>query len=247
MLFSHGLSGSARNWRATITAFPSYTSIAYDVRGHARSDVPSSESSYGADRLTADMEEILDDAGLAKATCVGLSMGAALSLMFALRYPERINALVLTSLPNVDPTFRGVASYAEAFASAIRCEGLEKAGEKFVWGAQSGLSTRDASLVRLGFLEHKGVGIANMLAGFLSKIGSPENLDAGLASINMPVLLVSGSRDLGAINAAERLDKLLPSSEHRIVSNCGHLVNIEKKKEFNDLLLAFFSDYSLDK
>jgi 3-oxoadipate enol-lactonase len=76
--------------------------IAYDARGHGRSDPAPSPGAYGYDDLAADLERVMDERGVERAVLAGASMGAHTLLHFAIDRPERAAALVAIT-PAYDP------------------------------------------------------------------------------------------------------------------------------------------------
>lgn len=67
--------------------------LLHDMRGHGASSMPA--EGYKLDRLAEDFRELLDDLGIEKAHVVGHSHGARVSLVFAQRYPERVESLTV--------------------------------------------------------------------------------------------------------------------------------------------------------
>jgi pimeloyl-ACP methyl ester carboxylesterase len=76
--------------------------IAYDARGHGRSDPAPSPDDYGYEALAADLARVMDERGIERAVLAGASMGAHTLLRFALDRPERVAALVIIT-PAYDP------------------------------------------------------------------------------------------------------------------------------------------------
>jgi len=76
--------------------------LSYDARGHGRSTPAPDRGDYGYEHLAADLEEVLDALGIARAAVAGASMGAHTALHLALRRPERVAALGLIT-PSFDP------------------------------------------------------------------------------------------------------------------------------------------------
>ncbi len=83
--------------------------IAYDARGHGRSTPAPDPSAYGYERLAADLQAVLDAAGVERALLAGASMGAHTAIRFTLEHPERVSALAL-----ITPAFDPAASHGEA-------------------------------------------------------------------------------------------------------------------------------------
>ncbi len=79
-----------------------HRTIAYDARGHGRSDPAPHASDYGYPLLAADLLALLDALEIERAALVGASMGAQTALRLALDRPDRVAALVLIT-PAFDP------------------------------------------------------------------------------------------------------------------------------------------------
>jgi pimeloyl-ACP methyl ester carboxylesterase len=77
--------------------------IAYDARGHGRSAPAQAPGAYGYEQLSADLEAVLDAAGVQSAVVAGSSMGAHTAVRLALRRPDRVAALALIT-PAFDPS-----------------------------------------------------------------------------------------------------------------------------------------------
>src|SRR3954470_17668943 len=90
--------------------------IAYDARGHGRSD-PAEPYDYPA--LAADLERVLGERGIERAVLAGASMGAHTLLRFAIEHPERAIALVVIT-PAYDPSdFPGDLERWDALAAGL--------------------------------------------------------------------------------------------------------------------------------
>jgi pimeloyl-ACP methyl ester carboxylesterase len=101
--------------------------IAYDARGHGRSDPADDPDAYRYEDLVGDLERVLDERGIERAVLAGASMGAHTLLAFALERPERTAALVAITpaydpVDNDDP--RRLARW-DALAEGLRGGGVE--------------------------------------------------------------------------------------------------------------------------
>ncbi|NNF79563.1 MAG: alpha/beta fold hydrolase [Rhizobiales bacterium] len=87
------------DWRnpglAAITASLAdrYRLVRFDARGNGLSDWNAKDISF--ERYVDDMEQVFDAAGIERAPIVGVSQGAAYSIAFAARRPERVSALLI--------------------------------------------------------------------------------------------------------------------------------------------------------
>jgi class 3 adenylate cyclase/pimeloyl-ACP methyl ester carboxylesterase len=70
-----------------------HTLIRYDARGNGMSDWDVDELSI--DAWVSDLETVVDAAGVERFPLLGISQGAAVSVAYAVRHPERVSHLVL--------------------------------------------------------------------------------------------------------------------------------------------------------
>jgi pimeloyl-ACP methyl ester carboxylesterase len=97
LMLLHGQLGTASdfaNWRLA----SDFTTIAPDIRGRGRS-VCTDRHAYTWERYADDVVALLDAAGVAKGSLLGVSMGAGIAIATALRHPGRVQSLVLFMSP----------------------------------------------------------------------------------------------------------------------------------------------------
>src|SRR4249920_3922442 len=99
VLFVHEYGGSCRSFDAQVAAFRArHRCTVFNARGYPLSEVPASVESYSQDHAVADIGAVLDGLGIEKAHIVGVSMGAASSLQYALKEPNRILSATLVGI-----------------------------------------------------------------------------------------------------------------------------------------------------
>jgi 3-oxoadipate enol-lactonase len=103
-----------------------YRVVTYDARGHGDSDPAGNATAYTYDDLVDDLSSVLDGLRIERAVLAGSSMGAATTLAFALRHPDRVDALV-----QITPAYAGEASVdlervemMDALADALERDGV---------------------------------------------------------------------------------------------------------------------------
>ncbi|HET6879355.1 MAG TPA: alpha/beta hydrolase [Pirellulales bacterium] len=68
--------------------------VAFDIRGHGKSDKPAEEGAYGPE-LVEDVMRLMDHLKIEKAHIVGYSMGGMIAANFVVRHPDRVRSLTL--------------------------------------------------------------------------------------------------------------------------------------------------------
>jgi 3-oxoadipate enol-lactonase len=235
IVFAHGFGGSARNFRPQVRALAgTHRVVAYDARGHGRSEAPDVAAEYTLERLVDDFERVAEEHGGGRpVVAAGLSLGAATALAFARRRPERVSRLILASPPGAGTTR---SEWALGFAQAIEAEGLESAGARFVWGERSRFDPAGAKLIKSGLMEHPGHALAHILRQTLAVLPSPTELAGGF---DRPALVIAGGDDEGVLPAAKELAAHLPHARLVIVPGAGHVVNLVAADAFNAEVRAF--------
>jgi pimeloyl-ACP methyl ester carboxylesterase len=99
--------------------------LAYDARGHGASDPAPAPEAYTYEELAADLVQVLDEAGLARAVLAGASMGAHTAVRVALEHPDRVAGLVLVT-PAYDPEeWPGDLVRWDALSDGLRTGGVD--------------------------------------------------------------------------------------------------------------------------
>jgi len=95
LVMLHGLTGNLAVWHLKMVPLlrDEFRITTYDLRGHGRSDMPL--AGYTTADHVADLEGLLDALDIERVHFVGHSLGADVSLHFALRHPDRVGKMVL--------------------------------------------------------------------------------------------------------------------------------------------------------
>ncbi len=242
VLLCHGFGGSARNWRMQARLLrDDFQVTLFDLRGHSRSPAPSAPDGYLLEAMLADLDE-LASADSRPVIVGGLSLGAKLSLDYALLHPTRVRALLLASYPTSGEDMKRRA-WALGFADAIEARGLDEAGAEFVWGERSRFDPKGAALIRQGLMEHSPYALAQIQRVLLASSLSPRSMTARLRELTIPTCLIAGSNDPESLKPCQELAELLPNAELHVLDGAGHVVNLTQPADFNRILSAFVAPF----
>ena len=112
LLLLMGLGAPGDKWERNVRAYREhFQCILIDNRGAGRSDKPEA-AAYSVAQMAEDAVAVLDALGIERAHLNGISMGGAIAQEIAIRYPERVRSVILTSsFCSVTDTFRFAISF----------------------------------------------------------------------------------------------------------------------------------------
>ncbi len=241
LVLIHGHTLSLRMWDSQVPALVrDHRVIRYDLRGHGRSESP--PTGYGYPIYAEDLAALLNYIGVERAGLVGLSMGGAIAIEFALRYPARVDSLVLASaVLEGYPFSEGWNRFWGPFAQVMRTEGPRTAIEG-LWldhpmFAQLRRSPAKFSAFRDIALTYEG---GEYLAKEPTPLKRPWRQAERLGEIQAPALVVAGELDVpDLLGVADLLAARIPGAEKRMIPGVGHMVNLERPGTFNAILREF--------
>lgn len=128
VVLCHGITATRRQVLHGSKALPraGYEVIAYDARGHGRSDPAPAGEGYGYLELVGDLDRVVaDQVGEGRFLLAGHSMGAHTAVAYALRHPERLAGLVAIGPVYVGAVDPESLEYWDGLAAALERDGVE--------------------------------------------------------------------------------------------------------------------------
>lgn len=184
-----------------------YRVIALDTRGHGQS--PRGEKPFTIKQFAEDLHDFMDAKGIAQATLLGFSDGGNIALTFALKYPERVERLVLNG--------------ANLFPGGVK--------PRYQWPIELGY--------RIAMLFAKKDEKAKHNAELLGlMVNEPHIAPSELAVLTMPVLVIAGTKDMIKESHTRLIYKSLPNAQLELVKG-DHFVANKNPLEFNQVVAAF--------
>ena len=236
LVLSNGIMMSTASWAFQNTVLNRHLRVLlYDCRGMWKSDHP--EGSYSMEEHADALAGLLEALEIDKAHIAGISYGAEVSMMFALRYPEKTRSLiVIDGVSEIHPLLRAQTNPWLMAAERHDAELLLNTSyhmnfaEDWIRANQAFI---DTSVDRYALLDMDA--LVRLMKAFYAL-----DMTAELSRIQAPTLVIAGEEDLiKGREYAEIIAAQISNSELVIVPGAGHALCLEKPAILNTLLLGF--------
>ena len=131
-LFQHGLGGDVTQSYGLLTPPLPFRLLSFDFRGHGETRPLGDSEKLSFATFADDLLAVLDERHIAQAVIGGISMGAAVALNFALRYPQRMLGLVLVRPAWLNEPLPANLQAYPRIAQLIRQHGVAQGRELFM-------------------------------------------------------------------------------------------------------------------
>ena len=187
-----------------------YRVIAIDTRGHGQS--PRGDKPFTIKQFAEDLHDFMDEKAIEKAILLGFSDGGNIALTFALKYPERVDKMIVDG--------------ANLFPSGVKA--------RYQWPIEVGY--RIAKMFAKKSEEAKKN--AEML-GLM--VNEPHIEPSELARLTMPILVVAGTKDMIKDEHTRLICNSLPNAKLEIITG-DHFVANKNYEAFNTVVEAFLKE-----
>ena len=234
----HGLGGNSTNWAFTTPALTQkFRVIVPDQVGFGQSDKPL--INYRVGTYVDFLDKLLGQLKVERATLVGNSMGGWVAAAYAVKYPAKVEKLVLVDSAGFAPPKDFDLATLSGLNPSTREEMKRLAGMVFY----NPLLKSDAAVDVL-LAQRMSAGDGYTIQRLVESIYHNEDmLDGKLAGLKQPVLIVWGREDglTPLAREGEKFRRELPGAQWVVFDGCGHVPQFEKAAEFNAALLKFLS------
>lgn len=232
VLLLHGFGGSLDNWIFNLAAIAeNHRVLALDLPGHGLSDKSLPDSSISG--MSAFVAKFLERLGVESAHVVGHSMGGAIAIRLMQARPCMVKSLGLVSSTLLGPEING--EYLKGFVRAQSRSEL-KPVLRFLFADKSLVNDRLVDDL-LAYKKNTGVGEALLALSESNFQGVQQPLLANeVSACGKPVLVIWGDRDF-IVPVAHAWK--VTGAKVVVIGGAGHMVQMEKAREFNSRLLAF--------
>lgn len=214
-----------------------YRLLQYDCRGQGRSDHP--ESSYSMELHADDLSALMDALGIKSAHIAGISYGGEVAQAFTLKYPEKVQSLIL--METVSEVSTELRFIIQSWVDALKTgDALAFFNATVPWNFSPEFIANNTTLLedakkRYALLDFPAV--IRLCEAFLE-----VDFTKRLNEIKVPTCIIVGGLDLlKGIRYAEILKKNIPHSEYHVLMGAGHASCWERPQEFNSVVLGFLA------
>lgn len=236
VVLSNSLGTALRMWQPQAEALVrSHRLLRYDLRGHGRSPVP--PPPYTLADLGADLLELLDRHGIARASLCGVSLGGMVSMWVAAHAPERVDRLALVSTS----ALLGPPEAWAARAAAVLEGGMEAVTDTVLarWFTPEFAASSPEVVDGV-----RGQLLATPPEGYAACCGVVGSMDlrADLGAIRAPTLVIAAAQDPSTPPEHGRAVAAgIPGARLVELPRGAHLVNLETPDAVTGLLLEHLS------
>jgi pimeloyl-ACP methyl ester carboxylesterase len=248
LLFIHEFAGDHRSWSPQVRHFARrFRCITYSARGYPPSSVPVDPSLYSQQHAVQDALDVLDALDVASAHVVGLSMGGFCALHLGLQAPERVDSAVIAGVGYgaAYETREAFRDECEIIAKAFEEESAASVAMRYAVGpARVQFQNKDPvghAEFAEALAQHSSVGSALTMRGFQKERPSLFDFTADLSELSVPLLILVGDEDEGAVDASVALKRLIPASGLMVFPRSGHTLNLEEPALFNSTVESFLA------
>ncbi len=214
MILLHGNREDSSYFKHQIEYFSKkYRVIAVDSRGHGRS--PRGTWLMVLKQFSEDLDNLLEKLNISKAIVLGFSDGANVAMEFAIRYSDKVAALILTG-GNLNPS-----------------------------GIKRRVQIPIEINYKISCLFARFFKRAKARTEFLALMtNEPDIREAKLKQLSIPTLVMAGTNDVVKASHTKRIAALIPNAKLKIMKG-DHFIVYKQPNEYNKIVDDFLTSIPL--
>ena len=254
VILVHGFGAKKETWIAQFKPLSEHFKvIRFDNRGAGKSDRP--KGAYTMEFFADDIVGLMDFLKIGKAHIIGWSLGGMIVQNFVLKYPNRVNKVVLINTNYGFPDEKGPEVYKNMRIEEVKLKEVDP--EKAFWdGTRTGFYMKfrkqleanpskkwydlwsAEDLIRESTIDPPTIEDIEVQAAALKTHHTLDRLD----QIMSPTLLIASSHDrLTPQSSMEEIHSKIPNSTIEVIEKAGHNSPLSKAPEVNKIIIDFLN------
>ncbi len=215
-----------------------------DLRGHGSSK-PTLKTvfseKYDFDSITDDIVEVVDYLKIKKSHFVGISLGTVLIRNLAEKHPDRVESMVMGgAIMKLDIRFKFLMGFGRVFKNVVPYLWLYRFFTFIIMPDGNHKESRSVLVREARKLYHRE--FVKWLR--LSSQINPLLRFFRTVDLKIPTLYVMGGEDYLFLPSIKKVVQRHSTSSLLLIEHCGHVVNVEQPKLFNDVVIQYVADMS---
>ena len=219
--------------------------IVPDNRGAGLSDKPEAES-YTTEQMADDIIGIMDALDIKKAHVMGVSMGGAIAQQVALKVPDRVLSLILTStFASVSPAFKKALNLICELKEDTDPAVLKQLNLWMTYGQYTQIHHPEK--IEKSIEEDASYPYPMPVYAYKAQCGAclSHNTAGRLHELKMPVLIAAGAKDL-FMNIEKTMELVhgIPQAEFYLAPEGGHVHQWEYPGPYDSVVVGFLMKHT---
>lgn len=246
LIFIHGVGMRGDVWSPQVEYFSNdYQVITYDFLGHGESHLPPEEPVL--DDYVEQLNNLLKHLNLSLISLVGHSMGALISVAFALKHPDKVKALVPINIAfnRSEEAQKGVLNRANQILQTNKILNIEQTLERWFKNKTSADDLKKIDKIRnwLANTSPQGYGRAYRLFALSDKVFLNK-----LSRLRPPVLYLTGDEDPNSTPAmSQQMAEETPNGSSNSLTSEAHMMSYIAANKVNPIIEQFFMEATKEK
>ncbi|MBK9733732.1 MAG: alpha/beta hydrolase [Saprospiraceae bacterium] len=239
VVFVHGAGGSSAVWFKQLKDFKiHFNLLLIDLRGHGKSVETSPEKQQGVysfEAIANDIIEVLDFLKVEKAHFVGVSLGTLIIRQLGDMISHRMQSMILVgAITHFNFKSRFWVTMGRIFKNVLPYMWLYRLFAFVIMPAKQHAESRNIfireaqKLCQREFL--RWYKLTSQMKGLFQKYD---------VHLPIPTLYVMGDRDYMFLDPITKMLENVKTAALLVVDECGHVVNIEQAKIFNEEVIKY--------
>ena len=246
LIFIHGVGMRGDVWSPQVEYFSNdYQVITYDFLGHGESHLPPEEPVL--DDYVEQLNNLLKHLNLSLISLVGHSMGAFISVAFALKYPDKVKALVPINIAfnRSEEAQKGVLNRANQILQTNKILNIEQTLERWFKNKTSADDLKKIDKIRnwLANTSPQGYGRTYRLFALSDKVFLNK-----LSRLRPPVLYLTGDEDPNSTpDMSQQMAEETPNGSSNSLTGEAHMMSYIAANKVNPIIEQFFMEAKKEK